>query len=148
MIGKFIYAWLAQDSGVMGIVGSVKNINPLFTPQGVVYPHVTFQRISGQSISERLAGPGVLAAATVQIDCWGHGQGGYQDVNNLFLAIVGADSLGTRGAKLDGYRGTLGGIVVQDVRLTDERDELTPPESATDDVIQRISLDFRVRYQR
>jgi len=145
MIGKFVSAWLAQDAETVSIVAN--RIYPLTTPQNVAFPHVTYQVIT-TTLADNLTEPGGLETARVQIDCWAEGKGGYAQVQALARAIVGP----REATKLHLYRTSggsyLGGIDVQCARRIDQFDDVTEPENASDDTIQRVSLDFMISYGR
>lgn len=138
-VGKFIYAWLLQESDVTDLVGSgsAARIYPILAPQGKAFPRITYQVIDSPG-TQQLDGPAGIYHPRVQIDCWSRGD--YKTAQDLADAIVGDPG----NLKLDGYRGTLGGVVVQGCHLIEQRDDFESPASASDVGIYRVSLDFKV----
>lgn len=140
--GKFLYAWLLQETGVTALVGSGTSarIYPVLAPQDTASPYVTYQVIDSPQLHTLDPGPAGLSHPRVQIDCYAQGMGGYAQVQALSEAIKGTES----SIKLNGYRGTLGGVTVQGAHLTSEQDIFEPPQDASDEGWHRVSMDFTI----
>lgn len=126
---EFFVAWAASQSDLTALIGS--RISPWDSARKDGAPRVTYFLVSGDRVNT-LAGPTKLAVQRWQLDCWGSSQKNAAAVARLFTGASG-DS------RLDGYRGTLAGITVQNCRLTDERDnsEIDSP---------CVSLDFEISW--
>jgi len=126
---EFFVAWAASQSDLTALIGD--RISPWESDRRDDVPRVTYFLVSGDRVNT-LAGPTKLAVQRWQLDCWGSSQKNAAAVARLFTGASG-DS------RLDGYRGTLAGITIQNCRLTDERDnsEIDSP---------CVSLDFEISW--
>lgn len=135
-VGKFITAWVKQDAGVTAIIGSgtATRIYPVLAPQGAAYPRVTYQVIDSPG-QQQLSGPASYYTPRVQVDCWTRDS--YKVVQDLADAVE----------DMDGYRGTLGSVVVQGCHLVDRHDDYEPPGDASELGIYRVQLDFIIWHE-
>jgi len=70
MIEADVRTFLLAQSAVSALIGT--RMYPLRLPQGVTFPALTYQRISGsEDVTHSGAGP---ARAGMQFDCWGQTQ--------------------------------------------------------------------------
>lgn len=114
MIESDLRTFLLAQPAVSALI--VDRLYPARLPQGVTLPAVTYQRIAGNSeISHD--GPGDLARARIQIDCWADS---YATMVSLAKAIRAA---------LSGYRGPMGGNPATNARVINVLD-LPEPEPA------------------
>lgn len=112
MLEAGLYAYLAADAGVSGLVGT--RIYPLLLPQEPTLPALVYQRISTNPLGHSHDGPNHLTRVRMQLRC--HGA-------TLLAAKTLADAV--RDA-LDGYSGAMGTVTVQSVFREDEGDDDEP----------------------
>lgn len=101
---KAISALLRANAGVTDLVAS--RIYPMFIPEGVVYPCITIERISGTRIVApefAVADPGVCDVR-LQITAWG---GTYESVKTVSEAVRVA---------IERWRGDIAGVTVWDIK--------------------------------
>ena len=99
-------------------------IHPLVLPQNTTLPAVTYQRISGPRVRS-LSGPGGKARARIQIDVW---DSTYLSAKDVATQIRQA---------LDGYKGLMGTVQVDNVSLATDWDRNDPNRE-----IKGVSMDF------
>ena len=131
-------AFLLADAMIASLVGTgsgFAGVYPAPAPQGAPSPFVTFQRITADRVYS-IYGPSGLAGPLIQIDCWSeapeHG-GTYGETKDLAEAVR---------RRLDGYRGAMGSVTVQEVTIETESD-LYEPQDKT----RRVSFDFRIWFE-
>ncbi len=120
MIEQAFYARLSASAAIATATGG--RVYPIHAAQGDAFPFITYQRIGGQPFNT-LGGESGAHMARVQVNYQDRGRGGYARVK----ALADAGRLA-----LSGYAGTAGGVRVQGIRLTAERDEPTTPDDASD----------------
>lgn len=130
----FLPAWVATQSDLVALVGD--RVGPWQSAQGEVLPRIVYHRISGGNVRS-LTGPSGLSRERWQIDCYG---ATYSSAEAVARKIKGRKG----DVRLDGYRGTLAGVVVRACLLEDDRDEPIPPADASDRATYCVSLDFSV----
>lgn len=99
-------------------------IHPLELPQGTALPAVTYQRISGPRV-RTLSGPGGKARARIQLDGWANT---YAEAKALATQLRQA---------LDGYKGLMGTVQVDNVSLDTDWDRNDPERE-----IKGVGMDF------
>lgn len=145
MIGKFLTAWMRQEAGVTALIGSGDSIR-FFPQHGVqsrnVFPRATYLEVN-DTPKHYLQGRTGTNTVNVQIDCWARGIGGATVANSLADAIVGT----SENQKLDGFRGTLGGVFVQCCLMRGGRQEFEEePADGSDEWTYRVMLSFDITY--
>lgn len=145
MIADFLVAWMKQEAGVTAILGSGDSI--AFYPQHGVQNRDTFPRATYLEVTDtpknNLTGPCGTNTVNVQIDCWSRGSGGATVAETLAWAIAGDST----DPKLNGYRGTLGGVFVQASLLRGGMQKFEEePEDGSDDWTYRVMLSFDITY--
>lgn len=139
-----MYAWLSTTPANVSAVGldakGSPRVYPGTAPIQADFPHETFEIISDLDASGGLDGPGGVWRARIQIDCWGQGQAGYDDIQAMGQAVL----------QLHGYLGTLAGIRIQRAWLIPPgaSDSSTAPDDGSDNAIHQKSLDFMIHYER
>lgn len=121
-----LHAALVADGTVNGLVAG--RIYPEIMPQDVVYPAISYQRISTTRY-QLLEGVDDFTQARLQVDCWCDS---YAQVKTLALAVKSA---------LDGVTGTLGAQAIQHCMLESMVDL---SQVVGDKVHRRISMDFMI----
>ena len=122
-----LYSRLSGFAGVSDLVGT--RIYPLAAPDDAIYPLIRYQRVQATRL-ESLAGPSGLSAVRFQIDAFGQGDEGYRDAGDVAEQIRLA---------LDGFGGTVAGVVIQSTTLLNERDQ-----EFDEGRVKAISQDFRL----
>lgn len=117
---------LVADGTVNGLIAG--RIYPEIMPQDVVYPAISYQRISTVRY-QMLEGVDDFTQARLQVDCWSDT---YSGVKSLATAVKSA---------LDGATGTLGSQAIQHCILESMIDL---SQVVGDRVHRRISMDFLV----
>ena len=157
MIGTFLLAWAQADTGSAGPDGTPRVMTLIPDAANPTYPrlypqaapqdlgqvlHATYFVVEGAEM-DHLKGPAGLARRLVQIDCWGYGDTGYGDVQQLWLAFKGTGSDAGKTQKLNGLRTALAGINVQCCRLVSgPRESYSPPQDAGDVGVHQLGGDF------
>lgn len=134
-IREALYGWLSTDPNIAALVGT--RIYPNKLPQGSTFPQITFFKVSNPRV-RNLSGPDGLSSPRIQIDCWGLTPDSAKDVADA----VRTSNIGGHG--LDGFRGTMGSVVVQSTNFEDERDTYNPPIDDSDIGTHQVSLDLIV----
>jgi len=123
--------FLLADAAIAGLAGA--RVVWGERAQGSGYPAVVLTRVSGAPYAG-VAGVTDLIATRVQADCYA-------------LSLAGAAALERAvTARLNGYRGTVGGTAFGGIFLESARD-LTAPEITGDERPVRISLDFILHHK-
>jgi hypothetical protein len=122
-----LYAHLTSDSDVTDLVSL--RIYPLQVPQDVDLPAMAYQRISGPR-DQSQAGPSGLVWARIQLTFLGST---YLEAKTVAGAVRGS---------IDGFKGTMGDVVVNACHLENEIDDWSPSfEKAT------VQHDYGIWYQ-
>jgi hypothetical protein len=135
-VPEFLVAWKATQSDLLVLVGT--RFGPFESTRLDPPPRVTFFQVSGDRV-RGLAGPMMVARQRWQINCIGSTP---TQARLVARYITGA----TGDSRLDGYRGTLGGITVQSCILVDERDDSEPQATGSDVAAPSVSLDFDIAW--
>lgn len=101
-------AHLLSDAAITAIV--VDRVFPLKMPQGVTQASIVYARISGQG-DHTMQGASDLARPRIQIASWAPSA----DVADALARLVKA--------RIDGFRGQMGGVAVQGVFFDSEGDQ-------------------------
>jgi len=135
--------FLKADPGVSAIIGT--RLFPFGrTPQDADFPHLTYFQVDGVR-EGTLSGPDGRAHPRFQIDCCSLDQ---LEATTLATAVRNATGgaqgspVGSNFAKLHGFKGTMGGVTVQQAEIVDERDIYDEPEDASDVGVARVVLDL------
>ena len=129
--------WLESDPDVAAAVGA--RIYPQSIPQGASFPCVTYYR-TGQQTTRSLSGLTGLSRARLTLDCWALT---YSAAKSLADAVRGTKST----PKLDGYRGTVGGVKIQACFCTNVTDSLETPVHGDEKGVPHVALDFDLNYE-
>lgn len=127
IIEEGLVAYIPTVTAVHALI--VARFYPLRLPENPTYPAVTYQRISTPRIHAH-TGPSHLAYPRFQLDCYA-------------TTYLGAKAVATAiRVALDGYKGLMGAVDVQECTVIDERDFYDPATR-----IWRISLDSIIGHQ-
>lgn len=137
MFGAWFTAWVRTQSDLVGYVA--ERVGPWSSRQGEAYPRVTYTQISGESVSA-LAGPGGVVRQRWQVDVLSTDYAEARAVARLVRGTGAGDQ------RLDGYRGTLGGVTVRAVQCTDERETNEPPASGSSPGVYVVTQDYYFTY--
>lgn len=132
MVEKGIVALLLADAAVTAMVGT--RVEPAGTAQTLARPNIVYQRVTTNRLYSQ-DGPAGSGDARVQLSIWADT---YATVKDL------ADKVRTA---LEGYRGTVAGIVLDSVRLDDEDDMPLPPDAGREVGYKGVRQDYRVDFQ-
>ena len=130
-IGSAIYIILTNDSDVSALIGA--RVYPMYVPQGAAMPAVTYQRIVAPRVHTLTNNDGMVPS-TYQINCWADTMEGARELSEAVRPA------------LNNYSGTVNGVVIQAVQISDEDD--MPENIAGTDVLERFGkrLDFNIFY--
>ena len=119
-----LVAHLTADAGVSALIGSRLYAEQM--PQNPTYPAVVYSRVSTTQ-GDLLNGADTLTAVRIQFDAYAVDYAGVKALATAFRAA------------LNGFRGDLGGVAVQRVKLENETD-LSNFDG--DDMNRRVSMDY------
>lgn len=125
---QFLRAFLLADSAISTAVGNAR-VYPTNLAQGQREPSIVFTLVSEQTIRASLRSTG-LVFARVQVDCWA---ATHAAAASLALLVK---------ERLDGYRGQMGGAVVQGI--FSEAASYNYDAAAT---LYRVSRDYFIDYE-
>lgn len=130
-IGEAIVSILLADLNLVALIGN--RVYPNYVPQGAAVPAVTYQRISGPR-DHTFDGPSGLVKSRYQLNSWADT---YGDMESVADAVRIA---------MDGFSGTIGGRVIQNIESDDETD--TPVIKPGVDKLRRMGsgMDFNIHY--
>lgn len=136
MIGRFLIAWaaLAGQADLVALIGT--RFAPWKTGQGLAKPRMVYLVVSGTSV-KTLTAPRSLRRSRVQIEAQADT---YEGARIIAAKVIGDREAGDN--RLDGYAGTLGGIIVQGCHLDDESELFDEPIHANDGGTYRVVMDF------
>ena len=126
-IEKVIYSKLSGDSDVSALVAT--RIYPVNLPQKPTYPAIVYTRISGER-AYSLGGPSDLASPRFQIDCFASTYSAAKDLASKIRSAI------------NGFRGTVAGVLVQGVFLENDNDIFEDDFS-----VYRVSSDYFIHYK-
>lgn len=127
MVEEAVRALLVADPAVSALVSA--RVYPAPLPQSPALPALSYQRISATRTRSQ-EGPSGRARCRFQVDAWAST---YDDARQLAAA--------TRRA-LDGFRGVVAGVELQEVQLATDRDLYEP-----DVKLHRVSADYFVAHE-
>lgn len=133
-----IYSELSNVTAVTDLVGSTA-IYAGRAPQSAGTTYIVYRKISNSHIRHQRGGSG-LAQARVQVDCVA---GDTSTMDSIYDQVRRA---------LDNFQGTLGvdgsgdEVAVDSCMLENDRDDLSPPEDASQEGPCRVSMDFMITY--
>ncbi len=135
-IGEFIVAYCAADSTLTGIVGT--RVSPWDAIRKTVLPRIVYMIQSGNSV-KTLTRPKSLRRTEVTVEA--HAST-HPVARQIAERLIGDPDTTVR---LDGYAGTLGGIVVQGCHLDSEAEQYDePPSESTGSGVFRVIMTFIV----
>jgi hypothetical protein len=127
VIEEALAAKVTGTTAISALIGS--RYYPIRLPERVTYPAVQYQRISGPRVRSH-TGPSSLAHPRFQLTVWA-------------TSYASAKAVATQlRIALDGFKGTLSGIRVDEIRLESDRDDY---DEGTN--LYRIDLDFIIWHQ-
>lgn len=142
MIEKSLVIYLKSISAVSALVGD--KVYPLSAKQGIGYPRIEYQALSGLALASLDSGPCSLHQARYQLSCWGET---YSEAKDLARAVKGTATT----QRLDGYRGWMGGQAagnfVQSSRIENSQDDEEPPVHDDDEKLERVIFDVILWYE-
>lgn len=125
MYGKFLEAFVQQQTDLADLLGGAGDdtrFGPFGEQSWAGQAYATYQQVSGSKLGS-LGGPTGLANPQVQISIVAPT---HLQARRIARLIAGTKD----DERLDGYRGTLGGIDVRSCLLKDERElDLSPPDA-------------------
>lgn len=132
MIQESIFTKASGTAGLTALIGSSPcRFYPMFMPERPTYPAVVYHEVSSTRDSAMGSDP-KLVHARYQLDAWDTTRIGARDLNEqLRLAF-------------QRWRGTVGGVVIQDTFI-DSQDDF-PPELVDGVLLHRRSSDIMVHY--
>lgn len=142
---EFLVAWIkTQAVDLLPLLGGAGNlrVSPWQAIRKDPQPRITYTLISGieGGVVRDLIGPEGVARERWQLDCWGDSPSQSQQLAGYLLGASGD-------RRLDGYRGTLGGVTMLATTLLDKRDNSNTLGPGTDMGNPCVSLDFGVAFR-
>lgn len=129
-----LYSRLSSTAALTALVG--KRIYPVVLPPNVVYPAVTYQRISGPRVHTMGNDPG-LAYPRFQISCWHRDISDPQKGYGQVKAVAEQVRLALQNQK----NTTWGSVTIQAVLFDDDTDIYDPGAQT-----YQVALDFVIWY--
>lgn len=123
-----IYSRLTAYAGLTALVST--RISPLMLPEKTAFPAVSFFLVS-RSKFPGMGSDGALTRARIQVDCWG---ASYKSAKDVATQVRGA---------LNRYRGTSGGVTVQEIMIESEGPDLFEDETG----IYHVPMDFMMFFE-
>lgn len=116
MIGPFLKAWAETKLAIQAIIGAghAMRLSPAESARKAGLPRVVYRRVYGDRI-KKLAGTTGLRRSVYDVEFQARTRAEADQLAELF---VGDPDLGVEG--LDGYSGTLAGIVMQGAHFDNE----------------------------
>ena len=136
-IESALRGFLAADPGLAALVG--QEISPLQESQGLGAPRVVYSLLSAVDTRTLDQGPDHLPRCRIRLGCWGTT---YAQAKQVAAAVRGA--VGPGATKLDGFRGSMGGVNVQAIFVEDRVDDLVPPTHAEEQGSPQELLDLLI----
>lgn len=135
MIGPFLVAWVADQPDIVGEIAA------RFRPQeeavtGTTFPYVTYFVVSDNT-GMTLGGSSGLAQKRVQLDFMAKS---YAEVDRLALLFKGTKE----SPRLNGYRGTLGGVEVKACFVRERQDLYETSETGDGLGTHRVTMDLEI----
>jgi len=132
-----LVAYLDADPDVARMAGP--RIYPQSILQGGGLPAVTYYR-TGQQTVKSLGGLSGTSWARVTLDCWA---ANYTDAKTLADAIRGTKTT----PKLDGFRGTVGGVKILACFCTSVVDVRERPVHGDEVGVPHVAMDFDIIFE-
>lgn len=155
MIEAALTRFLLADAQVSRLIG--RRCWPFRAPQAKDMTRATFPRIIHQRIATtRLRtndGPTGLTKAIIQLGFWALGKGGGETAKELADVVrlaKGGDQgkpLDPKFAALDGFKGTMAGVVVQGAFLDDDADSDEGPVHGDDAAAYQVTADLTIWFE-
>lgn len=130
-VEAFISARLEADAGVGAICAD--RIYPAMAPQSAVLPFITYIVISEPHL-HHMGGASGLAMPRVQVDCFA--------ATSLQAASLGEAVR----ASIQGFRGTVAGVVIRKCHLVTRTTSMEGPSNATDVPVYRVTMDYEIAH--
>lgn len=131
-----LVARLVADSIVNGLVAN--RIHPFNDPRQIARPKLTYWRVNTTRSSDDGGltndGPTGMAVTRIQFDAWADSM------------LVAKQVVAAVRHSLNGFAGTLSGLVVNQIHVVDERDNTVPVDAGQQTPVQRVSIDCMVTY--
>ena len=125
-------AFLIAEPTVNALIGA--KIYPDNAPQGAALPYVTYFRASGPRVRS-LKGPSGLSHPRIQLDVLAASRASAKAIASAIRNLV------------DGYRGAMGSLTVQTIRVENDMDFSEDPEHAGEQTIYGVSLDAIIWFE-
>lgn len=126
-----LQAYVVADESISAVIAS--RMYPVFAPESAASPYLVYRVLSTQR-EYTMSGPTGTAQPTIKITCWADTYPAAKALARLVRS------------RLDGYRGTMGGISVRRIFLNDESDAFEPsPELLQRQMFGR-ELDFEIEH--
>lgn len=135
--GKFIYAWLTDETDVTAIVAT--RIYPVLAPQEAAFPHINYAE-TGRNYKGALKQPQVLRSIQLDLTLWGRGYDSHKDLQTLANKIIGDRDT----PKLDGFSGTKGGEAVNYVRVDTVRDGAIFADDGSEEYFRSLTISLTI----
>lgn len=127
-----LVTYLMQAAGVSDLIGS--RLRPNKLKQSDILPGVTYTVLS-EFTQYGIAETSGLPTRRLQIDIWAETYLSAQAVYTKLRTL------------LNGYRGSMGDVVVQCCRIEDTRDAYVPDQQQDDKGVHNISLDIALTFE-
>jgi hypothetical protein len=108
-VGQALFALLTTDPATSALIGN--RVMPLRLMDTQTIPAITYQQIAGPRVTTHDEPNNSLAQTSYQLDIWA------EDYDTMRAIAAAARVL------LNGYKGTAGGLTLQAVLITDERED-------------------------
>ena len=128
-IHSALYRLLTSNGAVAALVGD--RVYPMQAPQDTAYPLIVFSTIV-ELRAPTLAGASGAVNPKIQVDCWAESN---EDADSLSDAVRLA---------LDGYRGTVGSVVIRACALGLRHDGIVEPRDGTENRVFGRNMEFDV----
>jgi hypothetical protein len=128
MLESELANFILLGPGIAGLIGD--RITPVVLVQNSPLPAVTYQSIAKTRLRVHGDGPTGLCDSLIQVDCWAERYNQCKTLADLIRVY------------LDGYKGLMGSVRVQQTILVTERDDFEDERE-----IHNVSMDFRITHE-
>jgi len=137
-VGKAIYYILSNNSDVTDIVGDADTyrITPLFEPQTLQVPAITYQDVSNDPANTK-TGASITDTETYQVNSYCEGSTAYEDAKDLAEKVRLA---------LDFQAGTFNGVVIQ--RIFFQGQQIVWDDSSRNEGVCMVAQDYKIIVNR
>lgn len=148
MIFPFIVAWMNAEAPVTAILGTPVRLWRNTVPKTFreSFPRGVATKLGDEDFTWDLQHGGATWVADWQFQFTAKGATGGSSLDTLCRAIIGTGT--GAGRKLHRYSGTLGGVEITQAILTNNIENATLPDDASDETLHEAWLDFRFVYVR